>query len=253
MRGRKLAQIDPLSGPAWPHRRQWSYDARIRSNRAQRVGVPALRAARVEQQIVKVPKDEVVVALARSQAAVAGIDLEQDAAVQQQREQLEPRKIFLRAQPPDLLRRGQRGDRARKLRIADPEQRSGARRFQHDRVAAPSQVGEPRQHEHVGLAQPRRRRPIVGDLRLDDDRILVACAPQGILQQAVAGQPLPQEAHLLVAAATACRERGERQAGPQLLRALRGARAERSQRDPVAVEAGEDFSVRLRLRGWHGR
>ena len=99
MRGRKLAQIDALSGPAWPHRRQRRYDARIRISRAQRVGVPTLRAARVEQQIVKVPKYEVVVALGRSPAAVAGIDLEQDAAVQQQREELAPRKIFLPAQP----------------------------------------------------------------------------------------------------------------------------------------------------------
>jgi len=37
---------------------------------------PAFRAARVEQKIVKVPKDEVVVALGRSKATFAGNDLD---------------------------------------------------------------------------------------------------------------------------------------------------------------------------------
>ena len=62
-------------------------------NSAQRVGVPAFRAARVEQKIVKVPENEVVVTLGRSQAAVAGgVDLEKDLAIDQQGEKLEPRE-----------------------------------------------------------------------------------------------------------------------------------------------------------------
>ena len=72
---------------------------------------------------------------------------------------------------------------------------------------------------------------------------------QAVLHEALPGQPLHQKVHLLVDAATACRKRGERQAVPQILRARRGARAERSQRDRIAVEAGEDFSVRLRFEG----
>src|ERR1700730_3752208 len=76
MRGREPAQIDFLSGPAGPHGRQWRNDAGIRINSAQGVGVPAFRAARVEQKIVKVPKNEVVVALGRSKATFAGnVDL----------------------------------------------------------------------------------------------------------------------------------------------------------------------------------
>ncbi len=58
-------------------------------NSAQRVGVPAFRAAGVEQQIVKVPKNEIVVALFRSQpGAAGGVDLEEDLAIHQQGEEL---------------------------------------------------------------------------------------------------------------------------------------------------------------------
>ena len=111
MRGRELAQIDLLSGPAGPHRRQRRNDARIRINSAQRVGVPAFRAARVEQKIVKVPKNEVVVTLGRSEATVAGgVDLEKDLAIHQQGEKLDPRKTVLPAELFDLLRRRQHGD-----------------------------------------------------------------------------------------------------------------------------------------------
>ena len=96
IRGRELAQIDFLSGQARPHRRQRRDDADIGINPAQRVGVPALRAARVEQKIVKVPKNEVVVTLGRAQAAVVGgIDLEKDLAIHQQGEKLDPRKAVL--------------------------------------------------------------------------------------------------------------------------------------------------------------
>ena len=43
------------------------------------------------------------------------------------------------------------------------------------------------------------------------------------------------------------RKRAERQTYAQFLRAIRGARAERSQADRIAIEAGDDFSVRVRF------
>ena len=68
----------------------------------------AFRAARVEQEIVKIPENEVVVALGRPQAAVAGVvDLEQDLAIHEQGEQLEPGKTILPSEPSDRLRHGQ--------------------------------------------------------------------------------------------------------------------------------------------------
>ncbi len=156
----------------------------MRINSAKRVGVSAFGAARVEQKIVKVPKNEVVVALRRPQAvAASGVDLEKDLAIQQQSEKLDPRKTVLPTQLFDLLRRGQHGQDGRNLRIADFEQRAGARRFQHHLVAAPSHVREPRQDESVGIAELRRSRPIIGNLRFDDDQILaVARAPEAVLQ-----------------------------------------------------------------------
>src|SRR5262249_5506181 len=55
------AQVDLLAGPAGPYRRKRSYKTRIRKSSARRIGVPAFRAARVEQKIVEVPKNEMVV------------------------------------------------------------------------------------------------------------------------------------------------------------------------------------------------
>src|ERR1700680_4065539 len=82
IRGREFAQIDFPSGPAGPYRRRRRYDAHVGINAAQRVGVAAFRAARGEHKIVEIPKNEVVVALARSEAAVASrIDLEKDLAI----------------------------------------------------------------------------------------------------------------------------------------------------------------------------
>src|SRR3984893_10557594 len=184
MRGRELVQIDFLSGPAGPHGRQWRYDASMRINSAQRVGVPAFRAARVEQKIVKVPKNEVVVALGRSKASFAGnVGLENDLAIHQQSEKRDPRKTVLPTQLFNLLRRRQHGQGGRKLRIADFEQRAGARRFQDYLVIAPSHVCEPRQDKSIRIAELRRSRPIIGNLRFDDDHVLAdARAPEGVLQ-----------------------------------------------------------------------
>jgi len=66
----------------------------------------AFGATRMEHKIVKVPKHQIVVALGRAQAMVPGsINLEKDLAVQQQREQFQPRKVILQPQLADLLRR----------------------------------------------------------------------------------------------------------------------------------------------------
>jgi hypothetical protein len=122
--------------------------------------VPAFRAARVEQKIVKVPKHKVIGTLVRPKATVTEIvDLEKDLAIHQQ-----SKKLPLENHPAGaaaLLRYRQHGDDGCNLRIANPEQGAGARRFQDHLVAAPSHIGEPRQHENVGIAERRRSWPIV--------------------------------------------------------------------------------------------
>src|SRR5450631_2639099 len=106
--GRKLLQIDFLAGPARSHRRKRSYRAGMGIKPAQRVGLSALRAVGVEQEIVKVPKHEVVVALGRPEALVVrGVDPEKDLAIHQQREETDSRKIVLPPEPADSLRRRQ--------------------------------------------------------------------------------------------------------------------------------------------------
>ena len=198
----------------------------------------------MEQQIVKVPENEVSVALGGSQVAVfGGIDPEEDLAIRQQGEKLDPGKAVLPAQSPDALRRGQHGERGRDLRIANPEQRSGARRFQHHRVAAPPHVGETRQDENLGIAERRRLRPIVGNLRLDDDCVRVARSPDRVLQQAMPGQSPDQPIHLLRDGRAVGSERSERQTRVQLLRTIRRAGAERAQVERVAIGVSDEVSV----------
>jgi hypothetical protein len=203
----------------------------MRISAAQRVRVSAFGAAGVEQKIVKVPENEVT--LRASQAIVAGrVDLEKDLATDQQREKLNPRKSVLPAEPFDLPGCSQVGNRGYNRRIANPEQRAGARRFQHHVVAAPSHVGEPRQDENVGIAELWRCRPVVGNLRFDDDLVLVAsCGPEAVLQQTVPGQSPDQYVDLPVDAPAARRQRGERQTSAQSPRAIRDLRAERSHPD----------------------
>src|SRR5215471_5917448 len=122
MRGRDLAQIDLLPGPAGPYGRQRRYDSRILINAAQRVGVPSLGAARVEKEIVKVPKDQIAVALGLSKAAVAaGVNLEKDLAIQQQAEKLDPWESAQQTELFDSMRHGQHRQGGGDLRVANPE------------------------------------------------------------------------------------------------------------------------------------
>ena len=91
-------------------------------------------------------------------------------------------------------------------------------------------------------------RPIIGNLRFDDDQVLaVARAPEAVLQKTAPGQSLDQQANLFVDFPTGGRKRAERQTSAQVLRAIRRTRAERSQADRIAIEAGDDFSIRVRF------
>ena len=98
-------------------------------NSAHRVGVPAFRAARVEQKIVKIPKNEIVIALGRSKGLAGRVALEiierqpQQPAEQMQVELgVEPRPDHRDDRPPGIsgpsLYRGRarRLDRSRLLR-----------------------------------------------------------------------------------------------------------------------------------------
>ncbi len=153
-------------------------------------------------------------------------------AIQQQSEQLDPRKVALPPELFDFLRCSQQGDGGRDLRIADFEQRAGARRFQHHLVAAPSQICEPRQHDNVGVAELWRLRPIIGNLRLDDDQILLlARVREAELQKTAPGQSPDQQIDFLVDLAAVGRERVERQTCAQVRHAIHRAGAELSQSD----------------------
>jgi hypothetical protein len=89
-------------------------------------------------------------------------------------------------------------------------------------------------------------RPIVGNLRFDDDQVIaVARAPEAVLQQAAPGQSLDQSANLFVDVPTVGGKRAKRQAYAQFLRAIRRARSEGSQAVQIAIEAGDNFSIRL--------
>src|SRR5579862_4490473 len=122
----------------------------------------AFRAARMEKKIVKIPKNKVVIALGSSEAAVAGnIRLEKDLAIHQQGEKFSPGKTGLPAELFDLMGFSKYRHGGRNFRIANLEQRAGARRFQHHVVAAPPHVREPRQDENVGIVDWRRLRPVI--------------------------------------------------------------------------------------------
>jgi hypothetical protein len=99
----------------------------------------------VKQQIVEIPENEIAVAFVHAQAGAAfRIELEQNPAFQQQFEYFEAEGGGLAAESADLLWLRQRGEGADEGGIADPEQRTGARRFQHHLVVAPAQIGKAR-------------------------------------------------------------------------------------------------------------
>ncbi|MGC2785191.1 MAG: hypothetical protein WA397_15455 [Roseiarcus sp.] len=147
--------------------------------------MPTFRAARMEQKIWKVPKSEAVAALGQSKLgfASASADLEKYLAVEEEGKKLVPWKTVFPTHLSDLLRDSKQGDDGRDLRIANPEQRGGSRRFEDHLAATPSHVREPRQDESVGSAELRCLRPIIGNLRLDDDQILGAArTPEAVFQ-----------------------------------------------------------------------
>ena len=92
----KAAQVDLLSSPRRPHRRQRRRATDMRISSAKRVGLTTFRTARMKQQVMKVPKDEVVIALVLPKAAVLG-GLENDLAVDQECEQFDSGKVRSRA------------------------------------------------------------------------------------------------------------------------------------------------------------
>ena len=146
------------------------------------------------------------------------------------------------------MRGRQQGKRGCDTGIANPEQRAGARRFQHHLVPAPAQIGKPRQHDRVGIAEISRSRPVIGNLRFDDDLVVFfAGASEAVFQKPAPGQSPDQEIDFLVDRTALLRKRGERQPHAQILRAFHRSRAELSQGDRMAVEAREDISVRLRF------
>ena len=90
--------------------------------------MPALGAARMEQEIVKIPEHEIGVALGGAQAAVArAADFEKNLSIQQHGKQVDPGKTLAPTQLFDSLRRRQRGQERCNPRIANSEQRARAR------------------------------------------------------------------------------------------------------------------------------
>src|SRR5580692_2682731 len=113
-------QIGRLSGPTWPDRGKRRHDGGICIESADWIGLPSLGAAGVEQKIMKIPKHEVTAAFRCAQAvAVAGLELEQDLAIQQQSQKFKPGKALLLAITADRLRLRQRGKRGADLGIAN--------------------------------------------------------------------------------------------------------------------------------------
>jgi hypothetical protein len=97
----------------------------------------------------------------------------------------------------------------------------------------------------VVIADLRRSRPILRHLRFDDDLIL-AVAPEAVLQETAPGQAPDQAIHFLVERAVG-RKGVQRQTRRQVLRAIQRLGAEFSQIDGIALEQGGDGAVRLRF------
>ncbi len=205
----------------------------------------------MEHQVVKVPHHEVVVALGRAQIGGVGcIDPQQHVAIQQHGEQRLAQCALASPQRLDRSRRRQRRDRGGDLRIADPDKRRSARRFQHDVVAAPPQIGKSRQHDQIGRAELSHLRPVVGSLRFDDDRIRSTMFAAGgfahdVFEKTAPGQAADHQFDLLVDRALS-RKRGKWQAAMQTLRALTCVSAELAEVGRLAIKVGCEPSTRRR-------
>ncbi len=122
--------------------------------------------------------------------------------------------------------------------------------FQHHIVAAPAHEREPRQDEGAGIAQLRGLRPIVftcGSMTAIPSA-LPAVRRMRYSNRPLPGQPADQQLELLIEVATFRHERAQRYACPQLLRASRCNRAERSQAHRMRLEVSGYRSVRVNLK-----
>ena len=91
-------------------------------------------------------------------------------------------------------------------------------------------------------------RPIIGNLRFDDDRVLIVTRmPKAVLQETALGQSTDQQIDFLFDRVAVRRKRAEWQTGAQILRPICCAGAELSQADRMAIEARDDISVRERF------
>ena len=153
-----------------------------------------LRTARVEEKIVKVPQDEISIAFVGPKAGTAaGVDLEKNSTIDQKAEKLHTGRSIQGLQLSDLSRSCEEEKGGRNFRVVDPEQRTGTRRFQHHLVAAPAQVSEPGEDNDICATECRHSRPIVRNLRLDDDEVLGFWgAREAVFQQTVPRQLLDQ-------------------------------------------------------------
>ena len=215
--------------------------------------MPAFGAARVEQKIVKVPENEIVVALGRSQPAAcrAASILKRILAIHQQaREARSPGKPSCRRNC--LICCGVDSVAMAAAIFGSQILNSAPARGDSSTISLPRRriYANRDSTSSVGVVELWRSRPIIGNLRFDDDLVLVvsASAPKAVLQQTAPGQSPDQSSR------SPCRrsrpsDANEASGRPaaQLLRAIRRAGAERSQADRIAIEAGDDVSVRLRF------
>src|SRR5450432_3193781 len=103
------------------------------------------------------------------------------------------------AKPTNFLRGGENDEGGGDRWITDPEQRTSAWRLQNHRIAASPHIGEPRQHNYVGIAKLWRLRPVIGPLRFNDDQVLIVRRmPEAVLQQAALRQSSDQQVDFLV-------------------------------------------------------
>ena len=212
--------------------------------------MPSFCASRMEQKIVEVPKSQIVTAFGEPGILSTGrIRLQNQLAVRENGENVNPRKPFLLPELPDLLRGREHGDKAGELRIADPEQGGGAGRLQHHVVSPAPHIGKTGENESVAITERSLLRPIAGNLRLYNDQIFgaVSRTSEAIFQETVSGEPAKEQIDLFVPVLAAGRERSQRQALAQILQTSCCARAKPSQHDGVGLEDGDDCAARMHL------